>query len=449
MGDDAPWRPPLPPPLLADEPPAFLPEDHKRRIRRSWGRIAIACVGATIAAVSGQQVYERMHEDLGLHVGACVNALPTGEVHNDVDTVSCSGRHRAEVFAIVKDAAPRTTPYPGTALIRSAVQRCVDEYPTYGGTGLHDTAFNVRAIFPLEASWKAGYRTTVCLLEAPEGELVGSHRHARTGSVPSPERALLALGLGDCFDADRLGDGGQSVAVELVDCDRRHQFEVIGTAEAAASTTFDDARAFAEEACGRLFERFVGEPVDQSDLTLYWLVPPRDLWAAGDRRPICLVADEGAGSLTGTTAGLGNAPSTDVAAGRRDPTTLPGPPPDGRYDVRSRTVDCPTPTCASALDDDVVTLTAASDVLIVGTRFGTVRLEAQGTVWASDPLSIAGELQLYCGANASPTTAVLEITDVARDTATFTGRLRLHAEATAACAAGDVVYHLDAKWIGP
>jgi hypothetical protein len=215
-----------------------------------------------------------------------------GVVHDDLETGPCREGHFAEVFAILRDSAGEAEPYPGDAnLMRRTAQGCVDAFPAYTGTTVSRSELQVITLRPLAEGWEQGDRTTICLLAAIEGDLVGSRRGTSPDEALPSERSLVTLTVGDCFSSERLAAGGVTAAVELVDCAAPHAFEVIATSDAPDDVPFTEVEEFAERSCVDQFEDYVGVPIDASARQLFWMVPIASNWDLGDRRSVCLVAD--------------------------------------------------------------------------------------------------------------------------------------------------------------
>jgi len=262
-------------------------------------------VGGAVAVSLGGGFAARsaFDEQLGIDVGDCVpDVILPAETARKLDTVSCREPHTGEVFALVRDRASETEPYPGAAtMMRRAVQSCVDAFPAYVGSTVSKAGLELMTVWPSEGSWdQENDRLTVCLLRAFDGDLVGSRRGKPPDGPLPAERSLPTLTVGDCFSSERLSAGGTTAAVELVDCGTTHTFEVIATTDAPDNVDFEQIDGFAERSCDQLFESYVGVPYDSSALTIYWITPRLEAWnTAGDRRSICIAADD-TGDLVGT-----------------------------------------------------------------------------------------------------------------------------------------------------
>ena len=232
--------------------------------------------------------------NLGVDVGDCIQGLHLGFNVDDLDTVVCSESHDGEVFAVILDDGGDDSPYRGaTTMMRRATQDCVDAFPAYAGTTVSRAGFEVAAGWPSEESWEqADDRTTLCILRAVDGVLVGSRSGKSPGEPLPPERSMVTLIAGDCFSSTALSAGEGTAAVELVDCETPHTFEVIAFTDAPEHVDFEDVDDFTERSCLELFESYVGNPYDSSALHLRGVPPLAEDWnTSGDRRSFCIVSD--------------------------------------------------------------------------------------------------------------------------------------------------------------
>lgn len=117
------------------------------------------------------------------------------------------------------------------------------------------------------------------------------------------------LAVGECIANEIDGPVG---AVDTVDCDEPHRYEVYAKfdLEGDEYPGAGEAEAAALVGCsGERFEAYVGVPYDDSDLHARHLVPTEDSWdGADDRTIICLAftpldtatPTDGAGEVEGT-----------------------------------------------------------------------------------------------------------------------------------------------------
>jgi hypothetical protein len=253
------------------------------------GSAAAVIVGVGAIGAVTQGAFD---EELGVEVGDCIPEVPD-EATDALDTVACREPHDAEVFAIVRDETDDAETYPGVvAMMRRAVQGCVDAFPGYTGTTLSRAGLDVIGIWPSEATWgDEGDRTTICLLRAVDGDLVGSRKGSSSDRPLPAERSLVTLTVGDCFSSDQLSAGQGTAAVELVDCADPHTFEVFATTEAADGVEHDEVDDVTGRTCLELLEGYVGVPYHSSVLDVVWISPRSDHWDMGDRRSFCLATN--------------------------------------------------------------------------------------------------------------------------------------------------------------
>jgi Domain of unknown function (DUF4190)/Septum formation len=110
---------------------------------------------------------------------------------------------------------------------------------------------------------------------------------------------------GQCID---FADDSDIVAdVPRRDCDEPHDGEVflvssVGDADEFPGISELDRRA--EAACiGDAFEQYVGTAYDDSALTVTYVTPSEDSWAAGDRDVVCVATLPDSDKLTATVEG--------------------------------------------------------------------------------------------------------------------------------------------------
>lgn len=111
-----------------------------------------------------------------------------------------------------------------------------------------------------------------------------------------------AVDVGDCIDTP----GGQGSDVTVLPCDGPHIFEAFAATEMPDGEYpgLPAAISSATEFCAREFDIFVGVDYDASALEMLYFYPVEDSWTtAGDRRILCLVAEEGQTPVTGSLEG--------------------------------------------------------------------------------------------------------------------------------------------------
>lgn len=123
------------------------------------------------------------------------------------------------------------------------------------------------------------------------------------------DRAINNAQVGDCLNISdshkqELKDDREfKVATyDPRDCDKPHDFEVLGVATYPASGSDDYpgedvAAEYGEGECLGLFEAYVGLPYEESELDVVTIYPTDGTWDAGDRKIVCL-AEGLVGKLT-------------------------------------------------------------------------------------------------------------------------------------------------------
>ncbi|WP_432574212.1 septum formation family protein [Kineococcus sp. SYSU DK005] len=193
--------------------------------------------------------------------GTC-KALTTAEGMTALSDVSpavpCSRQHTAEAYAVVDlpaDLAARAQrPSPEELRLRTGV--CpVDGLRDYLGADDLDShwGLNVFTKYPTRTEWADGLRRAACYLVLDRAP----------GTVPFRGSTLRgALRLDDSAELRLCRDDrgvvlyrGQDSSRAYVTCDREHSGELVGHVGASLATA--DQR----DACRRLAERYVGEPL--------------------------------------------------------------------------------------------------------------------------------------------------------------------------------------------
>ncbi len=170
---------------LGWEPPAADPDPQAGQPRRG-ARLAVAVAVVVVlaaAAAAGALVVVthgfrpktilsyRPPAIFRLHAGDCINPAPDGL---SATVVSCSSPHDAEVFATFSLAG---TSWPGDAAVQQqAAAGCQDRIVSYLNPALLNAGLTQEFVYPDEAAWKAGVRTTVCEVSSSTGPLTGSVR---------------------------------------------------------------------------------------------------------------------------------------------------------------------------------------------------------------------------------------------------------------------------------
>ncbi len=146
----------------------------------SPGASATASVAPSGGAPDATPVYESP-EDLA--VGDCYDPI----LDRDDDLllaaviVACSSPHRHEVFGLVDVAGAPSAPFPGsTDLDAEAQDLCDAAFEAYVGIDFDRSSLGYLYYTPTEATWLAGDRTVLCVVEdggrAIEGSVKGSGR---------------------------------------------------------------------------------------------------------------------------------------------------------------------------------------------------------------------------------------------------------------------------------
>ena len=95
-------------------------------------------------------------------------------------------------------------------------------------------------------------------------------------------------------------------AVDTVPCSAPHKVEAYAVFAAAGSSFPGDARltSIAQDGCLARFAGFVGKPLSNSSLDIYYLAPSSRSWTVlNDRTVVCLL--QSPTSVTGTLRGSG------------------------------------------------------------------------------------------------------------------------------------------------
>jgi hypothetical protein len=167
------------------EPPAADPDPRAGQPRRG-GRLAVAvavvvvlaaaaAAGALVVVTHGFRpktiVSYQPPAIFRLHAGDCIDPSADGL---SATILSCSSPHDAEVFATFSLAG---SSWPGDAAAQQqAAAGCQDRIASYLNPALLNAGLTQEFVYPDEAAWKAGVRTTVCEVSSSTGQLTGSVR---------------------------------------------------------------------------------------------------------------------------------------------------------------------------------------------------------------------------------------------------------------------------------
>jgi hypothetical protein len=170
---------------LGWEPPAADPDPQAGQPRRGARlTIAVAVVVVLAAAAAAGALVVVTHgfrpktivsyqppAIFRLHPGDCIDPAPDGL---SATVMSCSSPHDAEVFATFSLAG---SSWPGDAAAQQqAAAGCQDRIVSYLNPALLNAGLTQEFVYPDEAAWKAGVRTTVCEVSSSTGPLTGSVR---------------------------------------------------------------------------------------------------------------------------------------------------------------------------------------------------------------------------------------------------------------------------------
>ncbi|MDP9073767.1 MAG: DUF4190 domain-containing protein, partial [Actinomycetota bacterium] len=129
------------------------------------------------------------------------------------------------------------------------------------------------------------------------------------GVFASHHTSYTRLQAGDCFNRDKSGLFGQggplSSLVTVVDCNKAHDAEVVGTF-IAPDSSYPGLRGFQIQAgprCSALEEQYVTTP--HPGLVNRFLYPSKSLWDSGTRVVVCEVRNADGSKLTGSVGGAG------------------------------------------------------------------------------------------------------------------------------------------------
>ncbi len=121
---------------------------------------------------------------------------------------------------------------------------------------------------------------------------------ACSGAAPTAE-------VGECLDLNV--DAAEVSELNGFDCATEHDVEVYYVGDSTlADFDLEAVITEAQEICIREFEPFVGIPLEESTLDVYYLYPQSEGWSAGDREIICAVYTPNwdTGEVTRTTGSL-------------------------------------------------------------------------------------------------------------------------------------------------
>lgn len=121
----------------------------------------------------------------------------------------------------------------------------------------------------------------------------------------------FSLDAGDCFNSATGKLEGETTDVDVVPCSEEHDGEAYGTFRLSGGDSDypgeSSIAASVEATCGRLAEKYVGDPSALPDNVYdYYFYPTPESWRLGDREVTCLVGDEHGGRLTGSVRDSGS-----------------------------------------------------------------------------------------------------------------------------------------------
>ena len=123
--------------------------------------IAIVVIGVIVFR-------DRLSGNAGdLAVGDCFDAPTTEGTVQDVQHHPCTEAHSGEVFAVVKNPAGGSDPYPDQAArVTFAGDACAAPFLTYVGIAMDQSAYDIRYFGPTAEGWGKGDRTVTCYVNS-------------------------------------------------------------------------------------------------------------------------------------------------------------------------------------------------------------------------------------------------------------------------------------------
>lgn len=98
-----------------------------------------------------------------LVVGDCFDAPSTIGTVQDVQHHPCTEAHTGEVFAVVKNPAGGSDPYPSDDAMRTyAGDACAAPFLTYVGLAMDQSSYDIRYFSPTSEGWGKGDRSVTC-----------------------------------------------------------------------------------------------------------------------------------------------------------------------------------------------------------------------------------------------------------------------------------------------
>lgn len=149
------------------------------------------------------------------------------------------------------------------------------------------------------------------------GDLV--ERSAPQPSIPAGSTKLEDLVVGDCMEDDAILTE-VILAVQTIDCDLPHGFEVYHTTlipDLGYYPGEDKSTAIGADECLDSFAGFAGAGYGDSSLEYYYFFPTEGRWVAGFQEITCFVGDLAGEQLVGTAQGR------DAASATPPPTESP------------------------------------------------------------------------------------------------------------------------------
>jgi hypothetical protein len=117
--------------------------------------------------------------------------------------------------------------------------------------------------------------------------------------------AATDLQVGDCYDLPGNASAADPSAaidkVRAIPCTEPHHYEVFFSGSMPDSGTYPtqaDFQAYVDTQCAAAFQSYVGTPVDQTSLAIYWFYPDQAAWGQSDRSVQCSLADPHLKTLT-------------------------------------------------------------------------------------------------------------------------------------------------------
>ena len=99
-----------------------------------------------------------------------VDELAEADDISELGVVDCGQPHQSEVYAVITDPSPDTTPWPGAdVLVDASATGCLAAFEPYVGQVFEASELDILTVLPTAETWPEGDRDILCVATRLDG----------------------------------------------------------------------------------------------------------------------------------------------------------------------------------------------------------------------------------------------------------------------------------------